>query len=81
MHPQPPPFGTEANLRCRCGKTITGQVPAAASWEQNADLANLHGWLPVIMGDAVGASAGSHFYACSEPCQTAWLAELTRTKA
>jgi hypothetical protein len=76
MHPQMPPYPTRASLTCKCGKSISGDVPPAASWEQNADLAEKYGWLPVIVGDAVGASTGSHHYACSRTCQQEWLASL-----
>jgi|GEM_PF-4637128 len=76
MQPQTPPYATHATLQCQCGKSISGDVEPAASWEQNADLASRFGWLPVILGDIVGASAGSHYYACSPQCQTEWLASL-----
>jgi hypothetical protein len=75
MPPQPPPFATTATLTCLCGKTISGEVAQAASWEQQADLAERHGWLPVLKGDVVGA-AGAVRYACSTRCQTTWIERL-----
>jgi hypothetical protein len=75
MNTPAPPYPTTARLTCLCGKTISGPVTPAASWEQEADLAVSHGWLPVLKGDAVGAS-GACRYACSPACQTNWLARL-----
>jgi hypothetical protein len=63
-------------MRCICGKEIAGPVREGPSWEQMAELADRHGWRPVIVGDAVGASTGTHFYACSETCQQNWRQSL-----
>jgi len=75
MTPQPPPYATNAKLTCLCGKTISGDVTPAASWEQDADLAERYGWLPVLKGDVVGAS-GACRYACSPTCQSNWRERL-----
>lgn len=75
MHPQPPPFASTAKLTCLCGKSVSGEVAQAASWEQEADLAERHVWLPVLKGDVVGA-AGAVRYACSPRCQTTWRERL-----
>ena len=75
MLPQPPPYGASAKLTCLCGKSISGQVTPAACWEQEADLAERHGWLPVLKGDVVGA-AGACKYACSVSCQSNWRDRL-----
>lgn len=74
--PPYPPRPTHTSLSCICGKEIEGDVREGPSWDQMAELADRNGWLPVIAGDAVGASVGSHFYACSKSCQSTWLASL-----
>jgi hypothetical protein len=78
MQPTPPypPRPTDCKLHCRCGKEVSGPVREGPSWDQMAELAQRYGWLPVVAGFAVGASAGTHFYACSPSCQTEWLASL-----
>jgi len=77
MHqsPQPPPFPTTARLSCICGKSVDGQVDQGLSWEQEAELAERWGWLPVLTGDVVGAS-GACRYACSVRCQSRWRESL-----
>ena len=63
-------------LSCKCGKKIAGQIDAEYPWERMAQLAARHGWLPVVVGEAVGMSTGTHFYACSPEHQSEWLAAL-----
>lgn len=75
MLPPTPPYSTDVTLKCLCGKTVIGKAAPAASWEQEADLAERSGWLPVLKGDVVGAS-GAVRYACSSSCQSAWLQRL-----
>jgi hypothetical protein len=72
---QPPPYASTATLTCLCGKSVSAQVAPAASWEQEADLAERYGWLPVLKGDVVGAS-GACRYACSSGCQSTWRDRL-----
>lgn len=74
--PPYPPRSTDCSLRCKCGKEVAGPVREGPSWDQMAELAQRYGWLPVIVGDAVGASVGTHFYACSPSCQAEWRASL-----
>ncbi len=63
-------------LVCKCGNSIEGQVPGEFSWERMANLAQNKGWFPVVVGVAVGMSAGTHHYACSVEHQQEWLADL-----
>ena len=63
-------------LACICGKRVEGQVEGDLSWERMANLAEQNRWLPVVKGEAVGMSAGTHFYACCPEHQKQWLSSL-----
>jgi len=64
------------HLRCVCGKECEGNPPAGPSWERMATVAAAHGWVPVIKGDAVGMSVGTHFYACCPAHRDEWTGAL-----
>jgi len=66
----------EVVLRCICNKEVRGTPAAGPSWERMALLASQHHWLPVVMGEAVGMSEGTHFYACCAEHRDQWKAAL-----
>lgn len=63
-------------LVCMCGKTVQGDGGSGPSWERMANVAEAHGWTPVVKGEAVGMSTGTHFYACCPSHRDEWLKSL-----